>query len=227
MTSQFLTSVLLPITTDNHLETLRSYLAKQPLLKELNDNSPNLKIFNQDLETVTIGLVREIIKESTFARYSNQVRALVILAVDQATLPAQNSLLKLLEEPPAKTQMILTATQPNLLLSTIRSRCQIWINPDQKTQAKSEFPPELKNIATQLTTQNLTQAIEIAGQYKDRDEAIKLVNDLTRYFHHLNSTKPNHQNLKIIKYLTQTLKYLRANCNVRLALEEGFFHLTP
>ena len=47
--------------------------------------------------------------------------------VDQAellTTDAQNALLKTLEEPPGHTTLILIATNPDALLSTIRSRCQ-------------------------------------------------------------------------------------------------------
>jgi DNA polymerase III delta prime subunit len=41
------------------------------------------------------------------------------------TLPAQNALLKVLEEPPHNTSFVLTVTTTNALLPTIRSRCQL------------------------------------------------------------------------------------------------------
>lgn len=52
-------------------------------------------------------------------------RVALLTDVDQATLGASNSLLKTLEEPPARAVLILTASQPDLVLSTIRSRCRI------------------------------------------------------------------------------------------------------
>ncbi len=51
-------------------------------------------------------------------------RAICICDADTMTREAQNSLLKLLEEPPEHTVVILTASQPRRLLPTIRSRVQ-------------------------------------------------------------------------------------------------------
>jgi DNA polymerase-3 subunit delta' len=60
---------------------------------------------------------------------------------------AANSLLKTLEEPPARTMFVLATTSPDLLLPTIRSRCQrvvfggasgagVWVpdDPDRSTR---------------------------------------------------------------------------------------------
>lgn len=51
-------------------------------------------------------------------------RVILIEDADTLTREAQNSLLKLLEEPPAHTVLILTSSAPRLLLPTIRSRVQ-------------------------------------------------------------------------------------------------------
>lgn len=49
----------------------------------------------------------------------------VIAEADCMGTEAQNSFLKTLEEPPPHTLLLLYTTQPRLLLSTIRSRCQV------------------------------------------------------------------------------------------------------
>lgn len=51
-------------------------------------------------------------------------RVVVIDDADRLTLEAQNALLKLLEEPPPATLIILIAEQIQSLLITVRSRCQ-------------------------------------------------------------------------------------------------------
>jgi DNA polymerase-3 subunit delta' len=52
-------------------------------------------------------------------------RLIIIEQADTMTIEAQNALLKMLEEPPADTCLILVVAQANSLLSTIRSRSQI------------------------------------------------------------------------------------------------------
>ena len=51
-------------------------------------------------------------------------RVIIIDAADEMNVEAANALLKLLEEPPARTVLLLVAHQPWRLLPTIRSRCR-------------------------------------------------------------------------------------------------------
>ena len=50
---------------------------------------------------------------------------MIITEAQNLTLPAQNALLKTLEEPPAHSLIILTTPNPALLLPTVVSRCQV------------------------------------------------------------------------------------------------------
>ncbi|MHA7874275.1 DNA polymerase III subunit delta' [Roseivivax sp.] len=51
-------------------------------------------------------------------------RVVIVDAADEMNVNAANALLKLLEEPPARTTMLLVCHQPSRLLPTIRSRCR-------------------------------------------------------------------------------------------------------
>jgi DNA polymerase-3 subunit delta' len=51
-------------------------------------------------------------------------RAVIIDAADEMNRSAANALLKVLEEPPARTALLLVAHSPAALLATIRSRCR-------------------------------------------------------------------------------------------------------
>jgi len=53
----------------------------------------------------------------------------IIHDADTMSLPAQNALLKLLEEPAGNTHFILTTHSPDKLLTTVRSRCQQMVVP--------------------------------------------------------------------------------------------------
>ena len=62
-------------------------------------------------------------------------RAIIIEHADRMTTEAQNALLKVLEEPPADTIIILTASQAQDMLPTIQSRVQIMnITPPTQHQ---------------------------------------------------------------------------------------------
>lgn len=67
-------------------------------------------------------------------------RAAVIQDADQMGTDAQNALLKLLEEPPADSVLILTSSHPDQLLQTIRSRTQLLHLPAPEAAAlKTHF----------------------------------------------------------------------------------------
>jgi DNA polymerase-3 subunit delta' len=52
-------------------------------------------------------------------------RVVIVDAADELNTQAANALLKMLEEPPARTVLLLVAHQPSRLLPTIRSRCRM------------------------------------------------------------------------------------------------------
>ncbi|MFH1689160.1 MAG: DNA polymerase III subunit [Candidatus Eisenbacteria bacterium] len=56
--------------------------------------------------------------------YIGPWKAFVVADADMMTTEAANTLLKTLEEPPAKTVIILTTSRPNALPATVVSRCQ-------------------------------------------------------------------------------------------------------
>lgn len=69
---------------------------------------------------------------------------------DALTPEAQNALLKLTEEPPPQTLVILAATRPDRLLSTIRSRARTI----RLAQATHTQPGELADHAAKLLAQS-------------------------------------------------------------------------
>lgn len=62
----------------------------------------------------------------SLSAYSSGPKVAVLANADRLTLPAANSLLRLLEEPPAQSIIILTTSRPDSqhLPATLRSRCQ-------------------------------------------------------------------------------------------------------
>jgi len=67
--------------------------------------------------------VRDLVRELALLPVEGGARVAVVSAADRMTDDAQAAFLKTLEEPPAGTVLILTASDEERLLDTIRSRC--------------------------------------------------------------------------------------------------------
>ena len=76
------------------------------------------------LQTYSIATVRKIRSDAYIAANEAQNKVYIFSDVDNMGVPAQNALLKVLEEPPKNVIFILTCTNFANVLSTIRSRTQ-------------------------------------------------------------------------------------------------------
>jgi DNA polymerase-3 subunit delta' len=74
---------------------------------------------------ITVESVRELIQFCFLTTYYGHYRIVLISPAEKMNHYAANSLLKLLEEPPPQTLFILVSHQPQQLLITLRSRCQL------------------------------------------------------------------------------------------------------
>src|SRR2546425_13011644 len=70
--------------------------------------------------------MRELSREVFFEPFEGKRRFFILDEADKMNLESANSILKTLEEPPESSHLILISNKPNELLSTIRSRCQIY-----------------------------------------------------------------------------------------------------
>jgi DNA polymerase III delta' subunit len=67
--------------------------------------------------------VRDLVRELALLPVEGGARVAIVTAADRMTEDAQAAFLKTLEEPPVGTVLVLTATDEERLLDTIRSRC--------------------------------------------------------------------------------------------------------
>ena len=73
---------------------------------------------------IRIGQIKTLIDQLSLKPVYGQKRVVVIHEAHRMNLESANCFLKMLEEPPLNTLIVLLATDENLLLETIRSRCQ-------------------------------------------------------------------------------------------------------
>ncbi len=78
-----------------------------------------------DGKSISVYTVRAMIEKMQMSSMSGDWRVILIDSVDELNIAASNALLKLLEEPPAKTLFLLIVHQLANVLPTVRSRARV------------------------------------------------------------------------------------------------------
>ena len=74
--------------------------------------------------SIRIEQVRDAIDRSAYRPFEGKRRVVIVDVADAMVSEAQNALLKTLEEPPSASTFVLVTARPDVLLPTVRSRCQ-------------------------------------------------------------------------------------------------------
>jgi len=69
--------------------------------------------------------MRQIEREANYRPYEGKARVFLIEDADKLNEQSENALLKVLEEPPHTSHIVLLTSRPGMLLPTIHSRCQM------------------------------------------------------------------------------------------------------
>lgn len=86
---------------------------------------PDLKVLERDGASIKIDQIRDATSRLRFEPIVGRIKAILIEGAETLREEAANALLKTLEEPPPATVFVLVTAKPQLLLPTIRSRCQV------------------------------------------------------------------------------------------------------
>ncbi len=138
---------------------------------------------------IKLGQVRTLIQRSQYLP-SEAPKKIFILTSASLMKEAANSLLKVLEEPPATVHILLLAENPSELLPTIRSRCalvRLGALPidemEMLVQARrSELPPAQRGLVARLAQGAAGQALslDLPAYMAARAEALALLRYATQ-----------------------------------------------
>lgn len=157
---------------------------KKKIIKAIKDGEPLGDDELQDLKKSTVIKVDEVREINSFLSkksFDGAWRVVLIDSVDELNTASANAILKILEEPPAKSILLLVSHNPNKLLPTIRSRCaKLNLEPLSETNIAMllrRFLPELKEKEVQGLAKISQGSIGKAINYATND-GLKIYEDL-------------------------------------------------
>jgi len=109
----------------------------------------------KDKAHYSIEQIRELIEDVALKPTEGRKRIFILPDADLLTLPALQSSLKVLEEPPPNAMIMLTCVSADLLLPTIISRCQ-------QVPLQPVAPPELAAALTERGDTDAVHALDLA-----------------------------------------------------------------
>jgi DNA polymerase III subunit delta' len=135
--------------------------------------------------SISIDQVRALQHDAALAPVEGRRKIYIVVDAPAMLHDAANSLLKTLEEPPSLVTLILTATEPDALLPTIVSRCQlVRLSPVPTSDLATALAerlgatPERASLAASLAAGRPGWAISALGDESLLDERARRLNDL-------------------------------------------------
>ena len=152
--------------SDNYIEQWREFVKQNPYFG-----------LNKWLDSIEVGNAQglifsteagEILKKLSLKSFESDYKIMIIWLPEKMHLSTSNKLLKLIEEPPEKTLFLLVSEEPDKVVPTIISRCQLIKIPSFKTEDISAYLTERFRIhkakaddISGVVNGNLNRAIEL------------------------------------------------------------------
>jgi DNA polymerase III gamma/tau subunit len=181
-------------------------------------------------KTVGIGDIRNLQKKLFLKPIKSEKKAVILEAFFGMTTDSQNAFLKVLEEPPVSTIVMILVKSLDFVLPTILSRCNL-INLDKVKKLSSEEIAENIKIITDLKNGESGNALVLAqNNSKTKENALLFLEDLLISCHSTleneNSNVTTYDLQKVLKGIQKTHTIVKStNVNPRFALENLFLNL--
>jgi DNA polymerase III subunit delta' len=161
---------------------------------KLKSEDPYHHVSIPDANNIRINSIRDLVNRIYITAGKNNKKVFLISEADKMRLEAANALLKVLEEPPKNSIIILTTSKIDALPQTVIGRChKIYFEPLLAAQIKELLTSRLKKdseplndeeleLASRISTGSYTRAVELIelGIQEIREQAISFLVSLLK-----------------------------------------------
>ncbi len=132
-----------------------------------NRNFPDVMMLSPTKDVLKIEQMRFLKEMAHLKPMAGRKRVFIVKQAEKMNEEASNSLLKVLEEPPSFSQIILITPNPYRIIPTIKSRCQVFqFSPIPTEEIRNALmtkgiKPEKARILAQFVDGNLTRALTL------------------------------------------------------------------
>ena len=144
---------------------IANYISSQIIKGKDNSDSVDIVRYYPSSNSFGVDDVRNIISEANKKPYEGNRKALILYKCDKLTVQAQNALLKTIEEPPKGVYLILLSDSLEVILDTIKSRCQIYkLTPLNKEEISVYIEDKYKNLTLEDKKSALAYSVGVPGK---------------------------------------------------------------
>lgn len=194
------------------------------VIENFNPRTYQIIHISPEQRSIKIKSIKEL--RASLSTIPQKLRLVWIEKGESLTSASQGALLKMLEEPPAKTEFLITTTNLSSLLPTVRSRCTIKRLTPNALPVSSPHLSLIKEAISSSPGKRIILARKIG---KERELALAWIREILLSLRSALEQSSSPRSLKTLhKILAPTLlceKHLEANCHVLLTLENYLLSL--
>ena len=170
-------------------------------------NFPDVKILAKKKDKATLGVeaVKDFREDMFLSSTESENKIYIIDDAESMTPEAQNSLLKVLEEPPKSVSIILLAKECDRILTTIKSRAQ-YIPMSRFDE--DELARQLLKESAEARAMNTADPTRFMGLVMSADGRLGLAKDLMNKRLSEESEEERGEIVRLIRAISQKVSYL-------------------
>jgi len=186
---------------------------------------------SKNLQSLGIEDIKHMQKKLFLKPMQSKEKLVILDDAQLLTIEAQNSLLKILEEPPENTYIILSSQTRETILPTIISRCQVVELEKEPPILTSEEEKEFVLLLTQLPSMTIGDRLKKAETLgKSKDEALVWLEKMIltcrqQLLKAPNPTRANPYVGSIQQFQRLYVQLKSTNVNPRFAIEHTLLNL--